>query len=178
MKRAPSLASAPLGGFQLIALVVLRMLVGWHFLYEGLAKLTNPGWTSAGYLQEAQGWFAGFFRDLALDPGSLALVDQLNQWGLVAIGLALLVGCCVRSASVAGLALLTLYYVAAPPFPGLDYAIPTEGSYLFVNKVLVEMGALLVILGIPTSHRVGLDRLLRLKRGATATPELATEEAR
>ncbi len=47
-----------------------------------------------------------------------------------------------------------------------------------MNKILVEMGALLVILGIPTSHRVGLDRILHMRRGAAATAELATEEAR
>ena len=35
---------------QMIAVVVLRILIGWHFLYEGLSKLMNPGWSAAGYL--------------------------------------------------------------------------------------------------------------------------------
>ena len=168
-------------GFQLTGLVALRMLVGWHFLYEGVAKLTNPRWTSSGYLLESKGWFSGFFTDLANNPGALALVDNLNQWGLAAIGLALLLGIFSRTASVAGLVMLALYYLAAPPFPGLDYAIPTEGSYLFVNKVLVEMGALMVILGFPSSHQIGLDRIFYLKKQAqqpdTAAAELATGEA-
>ena len=50
--------------FQLGALVTLRMLIGWHFLYEGLAKMLNPYWTSAGYLAESQWWFKGFFFSL------------------------------------------------------------------------------------------------------------------
>jgi len=166
------------GKFQLTALVVLRMLVGWHFLYEGVAKLANPLWTSAGYLQASQGWFSGLFQGLPSNPGMLSLVDNLNQWGLVAIGLALLLGCFVRVASISGILLLGLYYLAAPPFPGLEYAIPTEGSYLFVNKILIEMAALLVILGLPTSHRIGLDRLINLKRRAKQPAELATEEGR
>ena len=166
------------GRFQLTALVVLRMLIGWHFLYEGVAKLSNPLWSSVGYLQESQGWFSGLFTGLASNPGMLSLVDNLNQWGLMAIGLALLLGCFVRVASISGMVLLALYYLAAPPFPGLEYAIPTEGSYLFVNKILIEMGALWVILGLPTSHRIGLDRLINLRRRAAQAVEATTEDGR
>lgn len=164
------------GRFQLTSLVVLRMLIGWHFLYEGVAKLANPLWSSVGYLQGSQGWFSGVFTGLTANPGMLSLVDNLNQWGLVAIGLALLLGGFVRVASISGLVLLALYYLAAPPFPGLEYAMPTEGSYLFVNKILIEMGALLVILGLPTSHRIGLDRLIYLKRRTAQPADLAMEE--
>jgi thiosulfate dehydrogenase [quinone] large subunit len=152
------------GTFQLVALVSLRMLIGWHFLYEGVAKLTNPYWTSAGYLQESKGWFSGLFTDLANNPGALGLVDNLNQWGLLLIGLALLVGIFSRTAAFAGVVLLALYYLAAPPFPTLEYAMPAEGSYLIVNKILVELAALLVIMVFPTAHRIGLDRLLFKKR--------------
>ncbi len=166
------------GGFQITALVALRWLVGWHFLYEGAAKLSNPRWSSLAYLMESRGWLSDFFTGLAENAATLAAVDELNQWGLLAIGLALLLGCCVRTASVAALVLLALYYLAAPPFPGLDSAIPTEGSYLFVNKVLVEMGAVLVILGFPTAHQIGLDRIWHTKRRAEASAHFATEVAR
>ena len=33
--------------FQFYGLVVLRVLIGWHFLYEGVSKLINPYWRSA-----------------------------------------------------------------------------------------------------------------------------------
>ena len=49
--------------FQTAAIVALRMLIGWHFLYEGLAKLTNPYWTAAGYLAESKGPLGGIFAD-------------------------------------------------------------------------------------------------------------------
>jgi len=154
------------GMFQLTALVSLRMLIGWHFLYEGVAKLSNPYWTSAGYLQESQGWFSEQFISLANNPGALAVADNLNQWGLLLIGLALLLGVFTRTAAVAGVVALALYYLAVPPFPGLEYVMPAEGSYLIVNKILIELAALLVILGYPTAHRIGLDRLLFRKRYA------------
>ena len=35
------------------ALVLLRILIGWHFLYEGVIKAYNPSWTSRGYLLSA-----------------------------------------------------------------------------------------------------------------------------
>ena len=144
---------------QLTSLVALRMLVGWHLLYEGIAKILNPYWTSAGYLQAAQGPFADWFVGLATNPGRLGMVDVLNKWGLVLIGAALLIGFATRLASLCGALLLCLYYLANPPLLGLESAVPAEGSYLFVNKVLIEMVAMLVLLAFPTSHLVGLDRL-------------------
>ncbi len=166
------------GRFQLGALVTMRMLIGWHFLYEGVAKITNPYWTSGAYLQESQGWFSEYFISLANNPGALAAVDSLNQWGQVLIGLALLIGTLERTAALAGVVLLALYYLAAPPFPGMEYTIPAEGAYLIVNKVLIELAALLVILGFPTAHRVGLDRLLAWKKhhAGPAESSLATGE--
>jgi thiosulfate dehydrogenase [quinone] large subunit len=131
-----------------------------------LAKITNPYWTSAGYLQESKWLFSDFFISLASSPGTLTVIDLLNQWGMLLIGLSFLLGVLVRPAAIAGALLLLLYYVAAPPFPGLTYGIPMEGSYLIVNKILVEFGAMLVIIAFPTSHRVGLDRLIYQTRNA------------
>ena len=48
-------------GWQTGVLVVLRVLIGWHFLYEGLVKLMNPYWSSAGYLVESKGFLSDFF---------------------------------------------------------------------------------------------------------------------
>ena len=31
-----------------VALVVLRTLLGWHFLYEGYYKLALPAWSTTG----------------------------------------------------------------------------------------------------------------------------------
>ena len=138
----------PYSRFQLATLVALRMLIGWHFLYEGIAKLLNPYWTSAGYLQASQGPFADWFVGLAANPTTLGVVDMLNKWGLVIIGAALVVGAGARLASLLGAVLLFLYFIANPPLLGLESTIPTEGSYLLVNKVLIEMAALLVLFAV------------------------------
>lgn len=145
---------------QLIFLVALRVFIGWHFLYEGVAKLMNPNWSSVGYLLDSGGFFKEFYFSLASNPNTLAIIDFLNVWGLIAIGLGLILGLFSRVAISAGIALLVLYYFSHPPFPGIKYSLPMEGSYLYVNKILIEMAALLVLLIFPTSKRIGFDRLI------------------
>ena len=103
--------------YQSWALVTLQILIGWHFFYEGLAKLINPYWSSTGYLAEAEWWLGGMFRDLAASPTAVTVIDFLNMWGLTLIGLALFLGLLTRPALIAGMVLLFLYYIAAPPFP-------------------------------------------------------------
>lgn len=150
----------PRTNFQTTALVTLRLLVGWHLLYEGLAKLLNPYWTSAGYLAGSQWWFKGLFLDIAASSTAVTVVDYLNVWGLTLIGLGLLLGLFTRTATWAAIVLLALYYIAAPPFVGYVYDMPTEGSYLIVNKILIELAALVVLLAYPTGRAFGLDRFL------------------
>ena len=68
-----------------IVLTILRVAIGWHFLYEGLTKLLNPDWTAAGYLESATGPFAAAYQALAASDSILAFVNILNTWGLVLI---------------------------------------------------------------------------------------------
>ena len=48
--------------YQLYGLVTLRVLIGWHFLYEGIAKLINPYWSSAAYLLDSKWIFSILFH--------------------------------------------------------------------------------------------------------------------
>jgi thiosulfate dehydrogenase [quinone] large subunit len=159
---------------QLTALVALRFAIGWHFFYEGVSKAVNPYWTAAGFLEQSQGFLSEWFIDLASNPSMLAVVDVLNVWGLIFIGLGLMVGALTRTVAVCGILLLLLYYLATPPWPGFEYSIPAEGAYLIINKTLIEMCALVVTLLFSTGHIVGLDRLVRVARtGRTAEESYA-----
>ncbi len=149
-----------ISNLQLNFLVVLRILIGWHFLYEGFAKLLTPGWSSAEFLSLSSWIFAPFFQWIAETPTVLQVVDFLNIWGLIFIGFGLFVGLFTRVATISGITLLALYYIANPPFVGLDFGVPTEGSYLIVNKNLVELGALVVLLLFPTGKYVGFDKFI------------------
>lgn len=142
---------------QLFSLVALRVLIGWHFLYEGISKIANPYWSSANYLLESKWIFSSLFTSIVANPAALKIVDFLNEWGQIAIGIGLIAGCFTQVATMAGIILLLLYYVSTPPLVGLAYSIPTEGSYLLVNKNLIEMTALIVLALFPTGNIVGLD---------------------
>src|SRR5437870_5428117 len=69
--------------FTRITLVLLRIAIGWHFLFEGVDKLQThltgpvegkPQWTSEPYLRGATGPFATYFQaPLGQDPDEAAL---------------------------------------------------------------------------------------------------------
>ncbi len=145
---------------QMIALVVMRVLVGWHFLYEGIGKLMKGNWSASGYLMQSKGLFAPIFHWMADTPSVLSIVDQMNIWGLIAVGLGLIMGCFTTIAAIAGMGLILLYYVCNPLWVGYYYSIPLEGNYLIVNKNLVELGALIVIAVTKTGWYVGIDRII------------------
>ncbi len=144
----------------MVAIAVLRVLVGWHFLYEGIAKLTSPSWSAAGYLRQARGPFAGLFKELAAQPTLLANADLITMWGLTVVGALLILGLFTRLASLGAIGFIVLFYLCNPPFVGYFYSIPSEGSYLIVNKNLVELGALVVVLVSGSGRFAGLDRIV------------------
>ena len=177
-EKAQNLVSSPSKPMALV-LLVLRLAVGWHFLYEGVAKMLIPGWTAAPYLVLTHGAFSGFFHWLASSPGLLRAVDLFNIWGLTLIGLALILGCFCRTASAFGILLLALYYFAHPPFIQSDFRIPLEGHYLFVDKNIVELMVLLVFLVLPSGQLWGLERLMeRWRESKAAKPPAEADKAK
>lgn len=145
--------------WQVSALVMVRVLIGWHFLYEGLVKIVDPYWTAASFLSAAQGPFATFFKGLAANSVRLNIVNFCNEWGLVVVGLSLMIGILSRWACIGGMVLLLLYYISNPPFIGLTPSAISEGSYLIVNKNLIELFTLFILFIFPTDHIIGLGRL-------------------
>ena len=63
----------------MVLLVVLRISIGWHLLYEGLWKLgtqqTPTPWTAEGYLKNATGPLRSTFRNMTGDPDDLKWLD-------------------------------------------------------------------------------------------------------
>jgi thiosulfate dehydrogenase (quinone) large subunit len=151
---------AKLSRSALIAITVLRVVVGWHFLYEGIAKLTSSSWSAAGYMRASRGPFAALFRWIANNPQLLDNANLITMYGLTVIGALLILGLFTRLAAIGGIALILLIYLCNPPFVGYFYTIPTEGTYLIVNKNLVELCALAVILLTRSGLFAGLDRIV------------------
>lgn len=139
-------------------LTILRIVIGWHFLYEGLAKLANPNWSAALYLMESKWLFSGFFHWLIGNNATLQIVNFMNIWGLIIIGFCLFVGLFTRFASIAGALLLLLYYVANPPF--VISTMPSQSHFYILNYNLIEAVVLIVLASFRKEAFWGVQRLL------------------
>jgi thiosulfate dehydrogenase (quinone) large subunit len=145
---------------QLIMLVALRVAIGWHLMYEGLVKIFQPHWSAYGYLMDSKGLFSDLFHNLATHPTLLAISDFLNMWGLAVAGFAMITGLFSKYAKIGAMILLLFYFIAHPPLMMANYLFPGEGSYLWINKNLIELLAVAVLFFFPTSHIIGLDRII------------------
>jgi thiosulfate dehydrogenase [quinone] large subunit len=160
---------------QQAALIVLRTVIGWHFLYEAFYKIWSPAWshsgsplprwTSAGYLKGASGPLAGLFQRM-VDAGWTPWIDRSVKICLLLIGLSLILGLFTRVGALGALFFLSLFYLLYLPLTGV--AQPgNEGTYLVVNKTLIEAAAVFVLLVFDTGAIAGLDLLLRRRKSAS-----------
>jgi len=137
---------------------ILRIIIGWHFLYEGIAKVFNPNWSSAAYLMESKWLFSGFFHWLISNNTTLQIVDFLNIWGLIIIGICLFIGVFTRLASIAGVLLLLMYYIANPPF--MPSSVPAVSHFYIINYNLIETAVLIVIAALPANYLFGVQKYI------------------
>jgi thiosulfate dehydrogenase [quinone] large subunit len=154
---------------QQFALIALRTVIGWHFLYEAYYKVWSPAWssagtplprwTSAGYLRGSSGPLAGLFQRM-VDAQWTTWIDRSVKVGLLLIGLSLILGLFTRIGAWGALFFLSLFYLLYVPLAGVPQA-GNEGTYLVVNKTLIEAVAVGVLLAFDTGAIAGLDLLLR-----------------
>ena len=143
-----------------ILLALLRIAIGWHFLYEGLVKVLDPNWSARSFLEGSRWIFGDFFRLMASNDTVMQAIDIANAFGLTLVGLALIPGLFTRLASWAGVIMLLLYYLAYPPFGDYAYGALAEGNYLIVNKNLIELVCLLLLAFSRSGEFFGLDKLI------------------
>ena len=79
---------------------------------------------------------------------------------MILVGLGLILGLFTRWAAAGGTLMLFFYFVAYPPIPGYMFGVPVEGSYLWVNRNLIELFALAVFIFISREYHYSLDRLI------------------
>lgn len=157
------------------ALVLLRIAVGWHFLYEGVWKLMQNGkWSCVSMLAGSTGPLAGPFQALADSPTLVAVSDWAVMLGLAAIGLSLLSGVLSRIAAPFGMLMMLMFYSSMPPEPFARAISAADGHFFLIERNLIELVALAVIAvfpsQVPIAFRNGAWRrlLLALMPGAAA----------
>jgi len=135
---------------QVHVLCVLRWLIGWHFLYEGVWKLLQAkGWSCLSYLDNAQGPLAGLFKWMAGQGWLVAIGDQAVMWGLVLIGISLITGVLARLAALFGVLLMAMFYCAQPPEPFAAAFSGADGRFFLFERNAIESLGLLLVAAMP-----------------------------
>jgi thiosulfate dehydrogenase (quinone) large subunit len=161
---------------QEISLIALRTLIGWHFLYEAYYKLMLPGWSadgtplapwsSAGFLKASSGPLGALLQKV-MNSGWTPWIDNTVKIGLLLVGVSLILGLLTRLGCIGAMLLLSLFYLSAVPVAGLPQP-GSEGTYLIVNKTLIEGVAVLVLFAFNTGRIAGIDLLLANRRASAA----------
>ncbi len=127
----------------------LRVSLGWLFFYAGITKVLDSSWTAAGYLNSAK-TFSGLYQWFA-SASNIGWINFVNEWGLVLIGVALIIGFHTRLAAWLGAGLMLLYY-----FPTLSFPYVGEHSYI-IDEHIIYIFALLLLAEIRAGNHWGLD---------------------
>lgn len=131
-----------------ISLFLLRISLGWLFFYSGITKILTPNWSSIKYLSGAK-TFAGFFEWMT-QPNILPIINIMNEWGQLLLGISLILGIGVRLSTTLGGVLMVLYYIALP-FP-----YPNPQSFIVDEHIIYALA--MIYLGIIRAGRVyGLE---------------------
>jgi len=133
-------------GWGAVCFALMRIAIGWHFLYEGLWKLMQPDcWSCVSYLGAAQGPLAPIFKWMASHGWIVAMGDWTVMLGLTAIGLFLMSGVLSRMAAVFGIAFMAMFYCCQPPEPFAEAFSGADGRFFVLERNMIEAVALALV---------------------------------
>ncbi len=138
-------------------LFVLRLGVGWFFFYAGLTKVLDPSWSAEKFLMGAK-TFPGLYAWFA-QPGLVQSINLINEWALVVLGAALILGFFLRPAALFGILLMLLYYFASNAVPVVEHGF-------IVDEHIVLILILSFFVAIDAGDHWGLDHFLRKEERA------------
>ena len=129
---------------------LLRIAMGWFFLYAASHQVFVPGWSVTEFLSQTK-TFHFLFAPLTA-PSIAPFVSFLVEYGHLLIGLSLLFGLFTRIGATAGILLMFLYWLAHMDFPYI-----TDKNSLLVD-MHVMFGLVLGLLIVKQAGHVwGLD---------------------
>lgn len=164
-------------------LAVLRIMLGFVFLWAFLDKVFGLGYSTApakawiaggsptsGFLGHVEaGPFRGFFTSLA---GS-TVIDVLFMLGMLAIGVAVILGVGLRISAAAGSLILVLMWAAEWPMASLTFdGKATASTNPFVDYHLVFAAALIALAILAAGRTWGLGRAWQSTNLVTRLPWL------
>lgn len=142
--------------WQNVSLFLLRIAMGWFYFYAGITKVLDPTWTSAGYIKNAH-TLHGLYQ-VMLNPQVLMVVNFMVKWGLVLLGVSLILGLFVRLSGYLGMLLMLLLYLPILNFPKVGMM-----AYI-VDEHIIYILALFVLVQFQAGYVWGLDRWVVLRK--------------
>ncbi len=140
-----------------LSLILLRVAVGWYFLYEGIKAILNPNWSIEPLLKGAQS-FPNFYGAL-LDPAFLPYVSYMVKGTLLLIGALIVIGIFVRVAALLGMIVVLLFYY----FPHFSFPY-ASGTHYIVDQALILFLILVYLFFARAGEYFGLGTLFKFSR--------------
>lgn len=138
------------------SILLLRIFVGFLVLYLGIMKMLDLTVQAKFIFREAT-IFAPFYQWL-LQPYNSLWLEFIDTWGLMIVGVLLIVGFFTRGASVVGILYMLVYYFALLHFPLVGefyYVVSDHVIYIICFTLFISSRA---------GEYFGLDGLLRRGR--------------
>lgn len=128
--------------------LLLRLLMGWVFIWAGFDKAIN-GFSAEGFLLHAtSGPLHSWFVDLGASATALSVIEPLVTYSQILMGIAIFLGIATRSALFFGAIMMFLFYISQFP-PEYDLFVDYYLVYIVVYMLLGALGA---------GRILGLDR--------------------
>lgn len=123
-----------------LIILFLRLSLGWIFLYSAATKISDPSWSAAGLLKSAN-TFPSLYQWLAT-PSILPIINFINEWGQLLLGISLVLGIGVRLSSILGVVLMLLYYLPQLNFPYIGRTSYLIDQHVVYSLVLIYFAAI------------------------------------
>lgn len=139
-----------------ISIIILRVIIGWYFLYQGISAILNPNWLLTPYIKDSV-IFTSFYNFL-LQPSFLLSASYVIKGLFVLIGALLILGIFVRLASLLGILVTFLFYLPLVRFPYVDHV------YYIVDSHIIIIAALFFLFAARAGEYFGLGSMFKISR--------------
>lgn len=139
-----------------ILIALLRMALGWWFLYQGVSAMTQPNWTIEPFIKDAQ-TFPSFYAFIGAPP-NLEYISYITKGLFLIIGVLLVLGIGSRIASFLGFLFMALFY-----FPHLNFPY-VDSTYYIVDQHFIFGLILLYLFLARSGEYFGLGTMFKASR--------------
>lgn len=140
-----------------IIIFLMRIALGWTFLYAASHQVLVPGWSVTGFLDHTKTFhsFFSIFTGADIAP----VITFLVEYGHLLIGLSLILGLFVRISGACGIMLMILYWMAHMNFPYIS-----DHNNFLVDVHVISALVLALLIVKHAGHVWGLDAVVEKYR--------------